>query len=467
MPPILKRNTRSGVQPHKKVDTRADNFKTPDPSTPAFSRTRVALKAPVDTTGESLRDLGGKINVEADQLADEDLIRQKSLADAESRQLDQRDQNVISENLELAKGEYEAARATVDTTTPAGQAALKEQMQKITDKYDTTLNGPLRTSEYRGKLRALQVGQTVASAAATRTAIDTKNINRIQQSFNGYVADRGAIHPASAEAEVEALVRRDAGSLREDQIDEQVRVLMVQVINRRIDKNADDFDDKEGSARLSELLKDPVVLKYISKEDITRTQNELQKHAKAAVTASKAVKEAEAASLLIKEKLTAYSKFMEAGGDKMTPEAYVLRHNYFMDVINGRKANTTAKSNESIFTAGGSPVGEGVPEGKSTAFGDKDNPRLLTTTPGKPDRTTNPPALPPESKSIVFGDKDNTSVFTTTPGEDSVVTNPPALPEKFAQNPVFEPGTDINGKNVLREPAESPDAPYLRETLFE
>ena len=27
--------------------------------------------------------------------------------------------------------------------------------------------------------------------------------------------------------------------------------------------------------------------------------------------------------------------------------------------------------------------------------------------------------------------------------------------------------TDINGRNVLREPAESPDAPFLRETLFD
>jgi hypothetical protein len=143
---LLNRNTKSGVQPHKKVDIRADKFKTNDPSTPAFGRTRVALNAPVDTTGDSLMEFGGDLANLSDDVERREAARAANQLEVNNMMEDRSNNKIdlqLRREFQLETGNIVGAFSTQDMSKPKVQKDYNEKISTALESYQDkyTLEG--------------------------------------------------------------------------------------------------------------------------------------------------------------------------------------------------------------------------------------------------------------------------------------------------------------------------------------
>ena len=117
-PIILKRNTNSGVQGNDKVDTRPGKFKTNDPSTSTFSRTKVALNAPLDTTGESLMGFGDKIQGISNDVERREVAKRAFEMEGAMKIADKLDTNAVNR---LVDGFDLFSKTSLDNTKSSGK----------------------------------------------------------------------------------------------------------------------------------------------------------------------------------------------------------------------------------------------------------------------------------------------------------------------------------------------------------
>ena len=197
-----------------------------------------------DPMSKFLVDIGDEAIDEANKRNEEESVRQVSLAKAEASISDQEDENAIANKIELLSGKFAAAQSEVDLTTKEGLEELSKSYDKITADSILKLNSPKRQLEYEGKVNALRTGQSVEASKAARVALDTKNIARVHRVATSYLAKLGgAPDPQSVYEPLLGLVfdSKTKGSLRNDQVMDEVNNIMEFVINRRIDKFANEF----------------------------------------------------------------------------------------------------------------------------------------------------------------------------------------------------------------------------------